>query len=65
MTLEMRRECESCHAPLTREDEAWICVYECTFCRSCVDALARMHPNCGGELVRRPRPGPQSEAAAA
>lgn len=32
-----------------------MCSYECTFCRECVVALAAECPNCGGELVRRPR----------
>jgi len=35
--------------------EAFICSFECTFCRDCVDGeLAGVCPNCGGELVRRP-----------
>jgi len=59
MALEMRNECERCHATLTREGEACICVYECTFCPACSDAMRHVCPNCGGELVRRPRAKPQ------
>jgi uncharacterized protein len=33
-----------------------ICSFECTFCRDCATAaLAGSCPNCGGELVARPR----------
>jgi len=32
-----------------------ICSYECTFCTDCGAALDRVCPNCGGELVPRPR----------
>lgn len=51
----MREECERCGAALTAAGEARICSYECTFCPACADALASVCPNCGGELVRRPR----------
>ncbi|TAM91756.1 MAG: DUF1272 domain-containing protein [Rhodanobacteraceae bacterium] len=56
MTLEMRGECERCGAGLAPDEAAWICVYECTFCTECADLLQQVCPNCGGELVRRPRP---------
>ena len=55
MALEMRDRCERCHAPLPHEGEAYICSYECTFCASCATATGTTCPNCGGELVRRPR----------
>jgi uncharacterized protein len=55
MALEMRELCERCDAGLDAAGEAYICVYECTFCPTCADALAHVCPNCGGELVRRPR----------
>ncbi|WP_330343000.1 DUF1272 domain-containing protein [Streptomyces sp. NBC_00557] len=32
-----------------------ICSYECTFCEACGEALGRICPDCGGELVPRPR----------
>jgi hypothetical protein len=56
MTLEMRRVCERCEVALAPTDEAHICTYECTFCPSCAHEMAHVCPNCGGELVRRPRP---------
>jgi len=55
MALEMKTSCERCGAPLDRSGEARICSYECTFCRDCADAMAHVCPNCGGELVARPR----------
>jgi hypothetical protein len=56
MTLEMRLECERCGVALAPTDEAYICTFECTFCTSCTKEMAAVCPNCGGELVRRPRP---------
>ena len=53
--LEMRRQCERCSAPLEPDGLAYICSYECTFCRSCADVLGGNCPNCAGELVLRPR----------
>ena len=55
MALEMRSICERCRGALTPDGEAWICSFECTFCTSCASELGRRCPNCGGELVRRPR----------
>jgi hypothetical protein len=55
MALEMRTTCERCDAPLAAGGEAFICSYECTFCRACAESLAHVCPNCGGELVPRPR----------
>lgn len=55
MPLEMRATCERCNAGLRPDGEAWICSYECTFCPECSRALTRVCPNCGGELVPRPR----------
>jgi len=53
----MRETCERCEAPLPPgTDAARICSYECTFCADCTDGeLAGTCPNCGGELVSRPR----------
>ncbi len=55
MSLEMRSICERCQGPLTASGEAYICSYECTFCAQCTKQLNQICPNCGGELVRRPR----------
>jgi uncharacterized protein len=55
MALEMRSACERCGAVLTVEGDAVICSYECTFCQTCGAELDRVCPNCGGELVARPR----------
>ena len=36
--------------------DAMICTFECTFCSGCVDSVLRgVCPNCGGELVARPK----------
>jgi hypothetical protein len=51
----MRGECERCGAELHADGEAVICSYECTFCAACGEALEQTCPNCGGELVPRPR----------
>lgn len=55
--LEMRPNCESCNCELPAEStEARICSYECTFCASCASNwLDGKCPNCGGELLPRPR----------
>ncbi|HEX8131385.1 MAG TPA: DUF1272 domain-containing protein [Pyrinomonadaceae bacterium] len=55
MALEMRGACESCGRALAADGEAYICTFECTFCAGCTEASAHVCPNCGGELVRRPR----------
>ena len=55
MALEMRTECERCGAALPADENARICSYECTFCTACASALEEICPNCGGELVARPR----------
>jgi hypothetical protein len=55
MSLELREACERCGAALAPEGEAYICSHECTFCGECLEALGERCPNCGGELVRRPR----------
>ncbi|MGG1397773.1 DUF1272 domain-containing protein [Bacillus salipaludis] len=55
MALEMRKKCESCNASIDDNSLAFICVYECTFCSPCTEEMNRICPNCGGELVKRPR----------
>jgi hypothetical protein len=58
----MRGACERCGAVLTPDGAARICSFECTFCPDCAEAMAAVCPNCGGELVPRPR---RVEAASA
>lgn len=55
--LELRPGCECCDKDLPpHSTEARICSFECTFCVSCAEEkLASTCPNCGGELVPRPR----------
>jgi hypothetical protein len=55
--LELRPGCECCDTDLPPDSQrARICTFECTFCADCADTL--LHgacPNCGGELLPRPR----------
>jgi hypothetical protein len=55
--LQLRPNCECCNLDLPpHSTEARICSFECTFCVSCAEGpLAGKCPNCGGELVTRPR----------
>lgn len=63
--LELRPSCECCDIDLPGHSAAaYICSFECTFCAACADArLAFVCPNCGGELVARPR-RPEAKLAA-
>jgi hypothetical protein len=56
MALQLKSHCERCGQGIDPQDKAYICVYECTFCHACTLWLGFVCPNCGGELVRRPRP---------
>ena len=56
MALQLRPNCEYCDKDLPPDaEEARICSYECTFCVRCAEAMESICPNCGGELVQRPR----------
>jgi hypothetical protein len=56
MALEMRPNCERCGVALPQDsDSAYICSHECTFCALCAEEDVHRCPNCGGELLRRPR----------
>jgi hypothetical protein len=55
MALQMKPECEKCKQPLPANGMAMICSYECTFCEACAAGMKNICPNCGGELVGRPR----------
>lgn len=55
--LLLKPNCECCNIDLPPEStEAKICSFECTFCTSCAETkLKGICPNCGGELLKRPR----------
>jgi hypothetical protein len=55
--LQLRPNCECCDRDLPPESaDARICSFECTFCAECATTKLRgICPNCGGELVARPR----------
>jgi hypothetical protein len=51
----MKTICEACERALPADLEAYICSFECTFCSECAAGTQFVCPNCGGELLRRPR----------
>ena len=55
--LLLKPGCECCDKNLPPEaTDARICSFECTFCADCAQRLlAGICPNCGGDLVPRPR----------
>ena len=55
--LQLRPGCECCNRDLPADSPlARICSFECTFCADCAELrLAGTCPNCGGELLARPR----------
>jgi hypothetical protein len=55
--LQLRPSCECCDKDLPPDStDAHICSFECTFCTTCTQGVLKGRcPNCGGELVRRPR----------
>lgn len=55
--LELRPNCECCNRDLPPgATDARICSFECTFCAHCAETVLGGHcPNCGGELLPRPR----------
>lgn len=55
--LQLRPNCECCDKDLPPDStNARICSFECTFCVDCAESvLLGKCPNCGGELVARPR----------
>ena len=55
--LKLKPSCECCDVDLPPDStDARICSFECTFCAACADGrLGGRCPNCGGELLRRPR----------
>jgi hypothetical protein len=55
--LQLKPNCECCDRDLPPEcADALICSFECTFCANCARTLLHGRcPNCGGELLSRPR----------
>lgn len=55
--LLLKPGCECCNTDLPPDStQARICSFECTFCASCADTILNgICPNCGGELIARPR----------
>jgi len=55
--LDLRPNCECCDYDLPPDStQARICTFECTFCVTCAETkLNNICPNCGGELLARPR----------
>ena len=55
--LKLHPNCQCCDKDLPADtDGAYICSFECTFCDACaIGLLGGVCPNCGGELVARPR----------
>jgi len=55
--LALKPNCECCDRDLPADSaQARICSFECTFCATCAEGILRNRcPNCGGELVARPR----------
>jgi hypothetical protein len=62
--MQLRPNCECCDVDLPGDSAAaYICSFECTFCADCAQGkLAGRCPNCGGELLRRPRRSPDKLA---
>ncbi|MBB4013494.1 DUF1272 domain-containing protein [Niveibacterium umoris] len=55
--LELRPNCACCDRDLPPDStDARICSFECTYCADCATGrLQGCCPNCGGELLARPR----------
>ena len=53
--LEMRDVTQFSGNGVSESGEAVICSFECTFCVDCGQLMDHRCPNCGGELVVRPR----------
>jgi len=52
--LKMKPHCEKCDAPTGLTDVAYMCSFECTFCKTCTESMNHVCPNCNGNLVLRP-----------
>lgn len=51
----MKPNCEKCSKELKQNGIAYVCIYNCTYCQKCTMDMNNVCPNCGGELVRRPK----------
>ncbi|MGH8135325.1 MAG: DUF1272 domain-containing protein [Steroidobacteraceae bacterium] len=62
--LQLRPCCECCGKDLPGDSgDAFICSFECTFCRGCTNGVLHGRcPNCGGELLQRPARSPEKLA---
>ncbi|MBL8521580.1 MAG: DUF1272 domain-containing protein [Betaproteobacteria bacterium] len=62
--LQLRPNCECCNIDLPPESpDARICSFACTFCVACAENVLKGRcPNCGGEMVARPRRPPEKLA---
>lgn len=54
-SIDMKHSCEACERALAPDGEVYVCSFECTFCLVCAANSQFICPNCGGELLRRPR----------
>ncbi|HYA54139.1 MAG TPA: GNAT family N-acetyltransferase [Thermoplasmata archaeon] len=61
--MERRSECGRCGTSLGEDASAYVCAKDSTFCPTCYRRLRYLCPDCGGELVRRPKPGPAPSVA--
>ncbi|MBT8061498.1 MAG: DUF1272 domain-containing protein [Xanthomonadales bacterium] len=59
--LLLKSSCERCSKALPAASPlAFICSFECTFCKDCAEGeLNGVCPNCGGNFERRPVRPPQ------
>ena len=51
--MELKIKCEKCESPLKTNDVAYLCSYECTYCKKCTIELKNKCQNCQGKLEDR------------
>lgn len=49
----VKNKCEKCGKSVAAGADAMCCSFQCTFCPDCATTLARICPNCGGDLEPR------------
>lgn len=54
--LALRPNCEHCGKSLPNtSEEAMICTFECTYCKTCaIELFENVCPSCGGNFEKRP-----------